>query len=340
MKLTFTFLIVECFLLTFSYGQRFETNTSFDYKIGFYNVENLFDTRYDSTTEINTYYAGGDINWTEYKYNRKLNYLYKTVKSLIEYDSLLLLGIAEVENKKVLNDFLSLTPFSKYNLGFCHYDSQDKRGIDVALIYNTALVRNLYSRKIPVIDINDSTFSTRDILYFQGVIKNETIHVFVVHWTSRYRGFVASESYRLICSDVLSKCIDTLYNDYDKPNIIVMGDFNDEVHNTSMVALDTSFKGKMRILPSKSYYGNAKGTLKFGSQWFTFDHLILSDNLIKGKSKISADSVSYIFDPMFILEEDFKHTGVKPFRTNNGFNYNGGFSDHLPVFTRVTIDVQ
>lgn len=163
-----------------------------NFKIVFYNVENMFDTLYDSNARINTYYSGGEIDWNSYKYYKKLLNIYKTLRSLSQYESLLLVGLAEVENSNVVEDLIKNTPLCNHNLDYCHFDSPDARGIDVALLYNSDVIKKEFCMKIPVIDTADSTFNTRDILYFRGAIENEPIHVFVTHWTSRYRGVLAS----------------------------------------------------------------------------------------------------------------------------------------------------
>lgn len=120
--------------------------------------------------------------------------------------------------------------------------------------------------------------------------------------------------------------------------VIIMGDFNDEEENESMVELLNELDGKMRMISSIPYFGNAQGSLKYGALWYKFDHILLSEYFFSvRKSIFKSDSMAYIYDPDFLLENDPKHLGKKPFRSNIGFKYHGGFSDHLPVYTTLSI---
>mgnify|MGYP001380271172 CR=1 FL=1 len=134
-------LLFITYLILFSFNSIAE-NKERKFKIhtlAFYNLENLFDT----INDVNKNDEASPI--MEIKFNRSGIYKQKVanmakVISEIGYDVTnrppSIIGICEVENRKVVEDLISNEKLSKYNYGIVHYDSPDRRGIDVGLLYN------------------------------------------------------------------------------------------------------------------------------------------------------------------------------------------------------------
>ena len=106
--------------------------------IGFYNLENLFDTHNDPSKLDDDFTPTGFKNWNEKRYHKKLKKLSKVISKIGEEKTggaPSILGVAEVENKKVLRDLVSTKKMEKHNYDIVHFDSPDERGIDCALLY-------------------------------------------------------------------------------------------------------------------------------------------------------------------------------------------------------------
>jgi len=299
------------------------------FRCAFYNLENFFDPYPDTTLSYNEYTSKGEMHWTQKKFEKKSKYIYKVLQAMSEWDGLTLLGVCEIENETVLNQLLLGTPLKEQGLKYVHFDSGDKRGIDIALIYNTRF-KPVFSTAFSVSE-NGKPIASRDILYVKGMLAGQTLHVFVNHWTSRYRGLMESDELRMMFSQLLKSKTDSIMDADKQANIIVMGDFNDQLQDNSIQNLLK--EGNLINLHVSSINGNAKGTMKFREQWFTFDQVFVSQPLANGMGKLVVDGNKLnIFDEAFLLEKDEKYLGNKPFRTNIGFKYHGGFSDHLPVY--------
>ncbi len=299
------------------------------YRCAFYNLENFFDPYPDTTISYNEYTPIGEMHWTQKKFEKKSKYIYKVLQAMSEWDGLTLLGVCEIENEVVLNQLLFKTPLKQQGLKYVHFDSPDKRGIDVALIYNKRfkpVFSDVYS-----ISENGKLIASRDILYVKGLLSGQTIHIFVNHWTSRYRGLLESEGLRMKFSQLLKSKTDSIMDTDKQANIIVMGDFNDQLQDNSIQNLCKD--GNLINLQATTIKDNAKGTMKYREQWFIFDQVFVSLPLANGTAKfVVVENKLNIFDEAFLLEKDEKYLGNKPFRTNIGFKYHGGFSDHLPVY--------
>ncbi len=211
-----------------------------NFRIMFYNVENLFDPWDDTLTMDDEFLPGGDRNWTYQRYKEKVNKLYKTIVALGEWDAPSLIAVCEIENKRVLKELLQETPLKKIDYEIVHFDSPDRRGIDVALLYRKDRFTILYSGKYSVIFPGDVNYATRDILYVKGMINgapSDPLHIFVNHWPSRRNGQMASETRRMIASASLTGIVDSLLLVEEGAKIIIMGDFNDQPENKSLTNL-------------------------------------------------------------------------------------------------------
>ena len=301
----------------------------------FYNVENYFDAMHDSALVYNEFTPQGDIYWTNSKYIKKRNNIYKVIKAVGGWKPVNLIGLAEVENEFVISDLINNTPLGREGYSYVHYESDDFRGIDVALVYHSASFTLLHSEKVVIRNPKNPDFTTRDILYVVGLLKTDTLHVFVNHWTSRYRGYLESEPLRILASQKLKYLTDSICVKNENANIVLMGDFNDNPEDKSMQLLTTSRDCGFDNLDMTNSNSGVSGTLKYKSNWLDFDQILVSNSLIGGTNGLQSFNHANIFDADFLLEEDLKYFGLKTNRTNIGYKYHGGISDHLPVYVDI-----
>lgn len=331
--------------ITFAQNQGLNNSLTYavekprSFRVMFYNCENLFDTIDDSLKTDEEFLPEGVRFWSNYKYYDKLKKISKVITAVGGWQPPDLVGLCEIENRKVLVDLTKHTPLYISEYKIIHKESPDKRGIDVALLYQPETFRPLNKRFLTVL-FKENNRPTRDILYTKGLTnKNDTLHVFVNHWPSRWGGQLESENKRITAAKVLRSIIDSLYQHTQKPNIIIMGDFNDEPENKSISSVLKAEQFNSALVNNTLYNltpsairENTPGTHKYQGNWGTLDQLILSANLLTGKGLFTTKNDIHIFNAPFLLEPDEQYLGKKPYRTFIGFKYNGGYSDHLPVF--------
>ena len=212
-------------------------------------------------------------------------------------------------------------------------DSPDQRGIDVALLYQRAKFKLLQHQSIRIPHKQLNRGATRDILHVVGqVVSGDTLDVMVCHFPSRSGGQAESEPYRIFVAETLKHHVDSLLEVRSQPYIIVMGDFNDYPTDKSLKRL-CSGNGLQNLMKGKK-----GGTYRYRGEWGILDQFIVSGSLLKKKSHIrTSKAKAQVLRHAFLLEEDDKYGGDKPFRTYNGMKYQGGFSDHLPISLDLTI---
>ncbi len=323
---------VKIFLFVFLLSAAAIRGQEYD-RIAFYNVENYFDTEFDSTRNFNGFTPKGDHHWTVTRYSKKKRNIYKVIMALGKWQGVTLMGFAEIENFNVLKELIETTPLKDLGYGIIHYESPDKRGIDVGAIYLKDRFKLLYSKNIRVTDSTNPFFTTRDILYIKGIVRQDTVNVFFNHWPSRYGGMMNTVRLRKIAARTLIGAVDSLIKLNRETKIIILGDFNDNPDDESIKIITGYNNGKIiKALPAKFDYNNAKGTIKHNSSWAIFDQIFVTESLMnKGNIHIKDGKMS-IFDIDFLFENDTKYGGLKLNRSFAGFKYHGGFSDHLPVY--------
>ena len=294
------------------------TNPDFSARCVFWNVENLFDPRNDSLTQDDEFTPGGLRHWTWNRFRNKELLLYKTLIALGEGTPPAIIGLAEIENKYTVRFLCDSTPLSMAGYAILHQDSPDQRGIDVALLYRQEYFHLLTQDWLPVSD-SASSYQSRDILYAKGILPdNDTLHVFVNHWPSRYKGKKVSEPRRLNAAKVLAAKLAHITTLNSKARILIMGDFNDSPDDESLKMLSTTGQLKLRwLLKGKPSY-------KYQGIWYEYDQIISSAYLKVHQAEV--------FKAGWLLTEDKNHLGLKPYRTYLGYRYQGGASDHLPVY--------
>lgn len=295
-----------------------------------YNVENLFDTIDNPNKNDNEFLPTSNRNWNLYRYKKKLTNLSKVIIAVSEnWHSPDVIGLCEIENDTCLNDLIQKTNLYKLHYKFIHYESEDPRGIDVALLYNEETFVPLSHWPMRVI-FDDSTRKTRDILYVKGINKStkDTIHIFQCHFPSRRGGKDVSEKFRMTAASFVRMKIDSLFAENPFVKIIVAGDFNDYPIDRSIVeGLQAQKEGSMCEqclinLDDKT----AEGTHKFQGEWGFLDQAMVSNGFVRDYE------IHYtVFKNDFLLQTSEKSGETSPRRTYVGTFYKGGISDHLPI---------
>jgi predicted extracellular nuclease len=310
-------------------------------RVMFYNLENFFDTQNDSITSDDEYTSFGMKHWGREKYANKLNSIYKAILSVGGWEPPEIIGVCEVENKFVMGDIAMGTPLRKFNYKFIHHDSPDSRGIDVGLLYRSDKFKPIYNEAIKIIYPFDTSSKTRDILYVKGIIaNNDTIHLFINHFPSKFGGANITIPKRNFVATLLRNKVDSLLNSNSNSNILIMGDFNDEPADESISKFLNAKCDTFNLRKTDLYnlMCNLKtiekiGSNKFRENWSLIDQIIVSNSLINlSKGWKVKNNRAFIFKAEFLLIADETYMGLKTFRTYNGPKYTGGFSDHLPVY--------
>lgn len=286
------------------------------------NCENLFDTRHDSLKNDLEFLPDGSYKWTPYRYWAKLNHLGQEI--VAQSDPVPdFVAMCEVENDSVMFDLTKRSLLRNAGYEYVMTSSPDERGIDVALLYQPASFALLHSHSIRIKPLPD-TRPTRDILYASGlVITGDTLHIFVVHAPSRRGGEQVSRPYRLLVASQLAEAVDSVYAISRDAKIIIAGDFNDYADSPVLQYLYEHHLINMSADAQGSH--GAKATYRWHGEWRSLDQILCSPSLAARKQS------SVIGDLPFLLEDDEKYGGKKPYRTYLGPRYLGGYSDHLPL---------
>ena len=287
------------------------------------NCENLFDCLHDSLKQDTEWLPDDVRKWTPDRYWRKVNNIGQEIIACSPDTLPDFVALVEVENDFVLRDMTRRSLLRNAGYEFLMTASPDVRGIDVALLYQPFSFRPVCYDYLEVQPL-EGMRPTRDILYVQGeTLSGDTLHVFVVHAPSRFGGEKATRPNRRIVMERLVGAIRLLPAD---AKVIVAGDFNDYADSPSLQYLEAN--SLYNVTREAIGTHGAKGTYRYEGRWESIDHVLVSRSL-----RPAVDS-TYINDTPFLLEEDKKYGGVKPLRTYNGYRYQRGFSDHLPLVVR------
>ena len=310
-------------------------------RIAFYNVENLFDTLDAPNIDDSEFLPNSKSMWTRVRYEAKLKNIAKVVDSL-GFPSIM--GLVEVENRRVLDDLTMKTALKTQNYGIVHFESPDERGIDCALIYKKAdfQVKNAKPHRIAF--PNNDPDRTRDILEVSGILRGTAVTVFVNHWPSRSGGAEASAPKRIYVAQVLKRAVDSVMKADANARIIIMGDLNDDPDDKSLMeGLSADYwNGDVKPRPKvdkNRLYNLAAGVKRSGSgsyyyknEWEVIDQMIVNGALLDGRSKLVTRDMETVFNANFLTYKD-KSGNNPPNRTYTGPVYRGGYSDHFPIYT-------
>jgi predicted extracellular nuclease len=321
-------------LFTLAFGHLFAQSPKVAARIAFWNVENLFDTIDDPAVNDEEFLPAGKNKWTSERYNIKLDHLSKVILALGNGTGPEILGMAEVENENVVKDLTQKTGLKKQDYGIVHYDSPDKRGIDVALIYKKKSFRVLESKPVNV-SIPADTFYTRDILLVKGILgKSDTIYIFVNHWPSRRGGQEASDNKRMHASNCLRAAEDSILKRFPNAQILAMGDFNDEPADKSIRALaygQDSVCGLIDLMAPLKEQGI--GSYHYKKEKNLIDHILVTRSLEKPNGYFLSEA--HVFQQEWMMGENYKGDPPGPLHTYAGSRYIGGYSDHFPVYAEL-----
>ena len=304
-------------------------------KIVFWNVENLFDLKDDKHTNDNEYILGGRKGVTEEIYQQKLANLAEVVNALDAG----VLGLCEIENRFVLEELNRAAEIRDYTI--VHYDSPDRRGIDVALLVDPEEMLVLES--LPVNVMLPTGIPTRDILYVKGARDGIALHLFVNHWPSKYGGAERSIPLRAAAAGTLRERVEKIKMEDPLAEIVIMGDLNDEPIDPSVkihlgAHMDKDSVGTAPYILWNTmgpWHRNSAGsTYKYAGKDMVYDHLIVSPGLLDKRGLVLINGSVGVFDGEKYRQHGGKYDGY-PFRFWAGNRLLGGYSDHMPVYLSV-----
>lgn len=282
-----------------------------------YNVENLFDTIPDMGKNDKEFLPEGEYKWTRPRLFKKLKDISKVIAGTDTVKPCEVVGLCEVENDSVVTFLVERTQLRKLGYKYIMTNSEDLRGIDVALLYSPRRFRLLYHESIRTI----TEKPTRDVLYASGIMpQGDTLDIYMLHLPSQL-GLDEAERNRRMITDRILHHADSVANKRMKPTVIIMGDFNDELRGKRM----NSYREHGFIDMTE---GKKPGTYKYKGDWGNIDHIMLRTTRTE---RVESGITSM---PM-LLERDKSRGGKKPRRTFLGTHYHGGVSDHLPVWVKL-----
>jgi hypothetical protein len=361
MKITkFFTLLVAFFTIQGGFGQAKEYIV---HTVGFYNLENLFDIYDDPTINDEEWLPGGPRAWSEAKYQKKLTNLSRVLAEIgtgENKNSPVIMGVSEVENRKVLEDLVKQPTLVGKDYGIVHYDSPDRRGIDVGLLYQKKHFKPTSSANIPLYiysdpepqkkkdkdDDDDKTddetkvekgsrrIYTRDQLLVTGLLDGEEISILVVHWPSRSGGEKKSSPLREAAARLTRKITDSLYNVNPDAKVIILGDLNDGSFNKS-VKVEIGAKGKKEQVKERGVYNpfesmanKGYGTIGYRDSWDIFDIIMVTEPLIREDRTTFRYWKAGIYNKPYMIQTTGAYKGY-PLRNTQT---EPGFSDHFPVY--------
>lgn len=333
------------FLLVFCCASNgFTQDKNKDYLVAcvaFYNVENLFDTLDTEGVRDSEYTPTGANAWTSQRYNEKLDRLSEVIVQLgTDYtpDGAAVLGLVEIENRSVIEDLVATERLKSRNYQIVHYDSPDKRGIDVGLVYNPDYLTVESSAKYPLNIEGMDNFYTRDQLLVSGNFQGERMHFIVAHWPSRRGGEKRSSPLRQAAADVTRHIIDSIQvAEGPQAKVIFMGDLNDDPTSKSLVTNLNAAGNKDKLKEnqlfnaSMEHFKKGIGTLAWRDTWNLFDQMVLTQSLLDTTFKTFSFYKFVVFNKPFLMQPSGRFKGY-PFRSFAGGQYLGGYSDHFPVY--------
>lgn len=338
--------MIKIFLISFL-SIVFVTNTFSQEKkykalcVAFYNLENLFDTIDDPNKNDEEYTPNGTTNWNTKKYNTKIEHMSDVISKIgdeIQAKGPVVIGVSEVENKTVLEDLIASPALAPLNYGYVLVEGPDKRGVDVALLYQKKYftVTNVRSATLSIPGKTD--WFTRDQLVVTGTLDGEKFNFIVNHWPSRSGGEKRSAPLRNAAADLCKSLADSIYKSDANAKIIIMGDLNDDPTNKSLTQHLLAKGIEEEVKPGNLFdpmYNMFKkdgiGSLAYRDKWNLFDQIIVSQPLLEKDKSSYRFLHARVFNKSFLVQKDGAFAGY-PFRTYVAGNWMGGYSDHFPVY--------
>ena len=334
-----TILIVVCCLFAnFVNAQEQQA-----YKIGlvgFYNLENLFDT-IDDPLKIDEEFTPDGVNqWNTEKYMAKLHNMAYAISTIgLDYtpDGVAILGVSEIENRLVLEDLVAQPEIKDRNYQIIHYESPDRRGVDVALLYNPKYFTVTGTRSYRTVVPGEPDFITRDQLLVSGLFDGEPMHFVVMHWPSRYGGEKRSLPGHVAAATLCRHITDSLLTDDPNAKVIMMGDYNDYPTNKSITKYLRANGDRKRLQegeyfnPMYELHQNGIGTNYFNDVPGVLDQTIMTPALLPTDYSSYQFKNAKVHNKEFLKQHGGRYNGF-PVRTFAAGVWAGGYSDHFPVY--------
>lgn len=307
--------------------------------IGYYNLENLFDTIDSEGVEEGDFLPDGAKKWDADRYFYKLDHMARVLSEIATDktpDGLAIFGVSEIENRFVVEDLVKTEALKERNYQVVHYNSPDRRGIDVALVYNPKYFELIHSYSAPFI-MEDTNFKSRSQLVVTGLLKGEEVHFQVNHWPSRSGGEKKSRPKRIAAAELSRSLADSLLVLNPNAKIMIMGDLNDDPVDKSVAQYlkATDDKSKLKdgyfYNPYMTKYKKGIGTLAYRDSWNLFDQVILTPALLSENKDDWSFYRANIFKKPYMINQEGQYKGY-PKRSFVGNKFQGGYSDHLPVY--------
>jgi hypothetical protein len=318
--------------------------------VAFYNLENLFDTINTPGVNDIEYTPESAKRWNSERYWAKIDMIADVISRLGAPEGVpgpAVIGLCEMENRAVLEDLVKSKHIRHLNYQIVHYDSPDRRGIDVALLYQARYFRVTNSKSFPLLVQGDSgsRLFTRDQLVVSGVFDGEPMHFIVNHWPSRFGGEQRSSPARNEAAKLSRILLDSIASIEKYARVIVMGDLNDDPTDESIQVHLNANSDRNRLKAGQLYntmgplYKKGVGTLAYRDKWNLFDQIIITQSFLgKNENRYRYHSAR-VFNEQFLAQQEGRFKGY-PWRTYVGNNYHGGYSDHFPVYIMLVKEVR
>jgi len=344
-KLTFLLFFVIFFMGIESISQNYKAGA-----IAFYNLENLFDTIDTPGVRDTEFTPAGSKKWTGDKYWEKIHNMATVISKIGKKEGLpgpAVIGVSEIENRSVLEDLVKDEALKEQNYRIVHYDSPDKRGVDVALLYQPRYFKVTNTSSVPLLINGDNgkRLYTRDQLVVSGFFDGEEMHFIVNHWPSRRGGEARSRPLRDSAAALTRSIVDSILNLNSKAKIVVMGDLNDDPINESLTVYLKAAGDKKKLKDNDMYnpmykmYKKGIGSLAYRDNWNLFDQIILSQAFLGNDYSTYKFRVAHVFNDKMLINKTGRFKGY-PHRTYVGDTYKAGYSDHFPVYIIILKEVK
>lgn len=309
--------------------------------VGFYNLENLFDTIDTPEVLDEEFTPSGPRQWTAERYRDKLSNLARVIGEMgneLTPDGPAILGVAEIENQAVLEDLVREPAIADRGYRIVHYDSPDRRGVDVALLYRPDYFRVIGSQsvRLKIDDLDGKPLISRDVLHVHGELQGQELHVLVNHWPSRRGGEKRSRPLRNAAAALNRALADSIMALSPDAGIIVMGDLNDDPVNESVRKILRGTERAEKVKPGDfynpwfAYYKKGLGTLAYRDAWSLFDQILISHTLLDKRPDQFHYYRSAIVNRPYLIQPMGHYRGY-PYRTFDFDEYISGYSDHFPT---------
>ncbi len=339
-----TFILLAGYSLTV-HAQKYKAGI-----VAFYNIENLFDTINTPDVFDEEFTPEGANKWTGDRYWKKINNNAMVISQLGRTEGIpgpAIVGLSEIENRMVVEDLINSPNLKPLEYDIVHYDSPDRRGVDVGLIYQKKYFTVTGSRSAALLIYDNETqkrIYSRDQLVVSGLFDGEPMHFIVNHWPSRRGGEKASAYLRNAAADLTRSIVDSIRKVDPKAKVIVMGDLNDDPNNESLTQ-HLQANGNMKKLKEGElfntmgeHFKNGIGSLAYRDSWNLFDQIVITPSLLGKDFSTYKLRHSRVYNDASLTQKEGRFKGY-PWRTYVGTTFSGGFSDHFPVYIMLVKEV-